>query len=337
LQSSYPNEENIPKKVLEIAKDIKEMRIRGAGKIARAAAEALEIAATQYTGEEERFKEYIREIGRLLVKTRPTAVSLPNAVFFVLTRMEKASEDPRKAVVNAAKEFIELSLRAREKLGEIGSRLIDDGDVVMTHCHSTAVVSVLKSAWESGKKFIVINTETRPKFQGRITAMQLSEIGIPVKHTTDSAVRYHMKNVDKVIVGADTVTSDGHLINKVGTSQIALAAFEAGKPFYSATESIKFSPASFAGGQVIIEERPGTEVTTDPEILENYRIRVRNPAFDITDPRYITGFITELGIIPPHAAALVIKEMFGLESGYLQLKMIEEETDTWIISKTIQV
>jgi ribose 1,5-bisphosphate isomerase len=337
LPAKYPNKETIPQKVLEIAKDIKEMRIRGAGKIARAAAEALEIAATQYAGEDDKFREYMREIGRLLIKTRPTAVSLPNAVFFVLTRMDRASGEPRTAVIKAAREFIELSLKAREKLGEIGSRLIDDGDIVMTHCHSTAVVSVLKTAWNTGKRFTVINTETRPKFQGRITALQLAEIGIPVTHTTDSAVRYHMKKVDKVIVGADTVTSDGHLINKVGTSQIALAAYEAGKPFYSATESIKFSPASFAGGQVIIEERPGTEVTTDPEILENYRIKIRNPAFDITDPRYVTGFITELGIIPPHAAALVIKEMFGLESGYQQLKMIEEETDTWIVTKMVRI
>ncbi len=320
-------EQPIPIEVKRIASDIKEMRIRGAGAIARAAAEALKIAAVNYQGKKEAFRSYMHDVGRYLIRTRPTAVSLPNAVFYVLTRMDKEIQDPKKAAIDAAVSFIELSLRAREKIAEIGSRLIEDGETIMTHCHSTAVVSVLKKAWEKGKRFKVINTETRPRFQGRITARQLASVGIPVTHTTDSAVRYHMKSVDRVIVGADTVTSDGHLINKIGTSQIALSAMEAGVPFYSATESIKFSPASFAGGQVIIEERGGEEVTSDPEILENYRIRVRNPAFDITDPMFITGYITELGIIPPHSAAFVIKEMFGLESGYLQLKMIAEETE----------
>ncbi len=333
MKTSKKQEIELPEKVIEIAENIRNMSIRGAGKIARSAAEALKIAAFFYTGKDEDFKKYMRFVGKFLIKTRPTAVSLPNAVFYVLTRMEKVSdEEARKTVINAANEFIKLSLEATEKLSLIGSRLIEDDDVIMTHCHSTAVISVLQKAWESGKKFRVINTETRPKFQGRITTKQLASIGIPVTHITDSSVRHHMIYVDKVIVGADTVTSDGHLINKIGTSQIAIAAYEAGVPFYSATESIKFSPASFAGGQIIIEERSGEEITMDEEILGNYRIKIRNPAFDITNPEHITGFITELGIIPPKAAPIVIKEMFGLSSGHLQLKLIEEETEYYASS-----
>ena len=318
----------IPSEVMKIIKDIKDMKIRGAGKIARSAAQALKKAALSYEGKEEDYREYIWRIGGILAKARPTAVSLPNAVFYVLTRIRNLEgEEARRKTIEAADDFIEFSLKALDKLSEIGSRIIEENDTILTHCHSTAVVSVLKKAFQSGKKIKVYNTETRPKFQGRITAKQLSDAGIPVTHITDSSIRTIMTRIDKVIVGADTVTSDGHLINKVGTSQIALAAYEAGVPFYSATESIKFSPASIAGGEVVIEERSPYEVVSEGWLSTHKNVSILNPAFDITDPEFIVGFITDLGILPPRAAVIVIREVFGLSSGYLQLKMIEEETE----------
>ena len=325
---SRPKGSEIPPEVIQIAEDIKSMKIRGAGKIARSAAQALVIAAEKYDGPPQGFSKYIRNVGVMLVKTRPTAVSLPNAVFYVLYRVEGLEgEEARRRVINAGKEFIELSLTALDRLADIGSKLIQDGDVILTHCHSTAVVRVLQKARQRGVEFEVYNTETRPRFQGRITARQLLESGIRVTHITDSAVRSAMRKITKVIVGADTITSDGHLVNKVGTSQIAIAAYEAGVPFYSATESIKFSPASFAGGDIVIEERSAEEVVNMDWLKKRRNTRVLNPAFDITDPELIHGFITELGLIPPRAASLVIREMFGLKSGYLQLKLIEEEAE----------
>jgi len=316
----------IPREVEDIIDGIKSMRIRGAGKIARSAAEALKIAALKYRGDLKEFTPYINYVAHKLIRTRPTAVSLPNAVFYVISRIKDLTgEDARETVIKAADEFITLSKKALDRLSEIGAKLIKDGYVIMTHCHSTAVVSVLQKAWNQGKSIRVINTETRPKFQGRITARVLASIGIPVTHIPDSSVRMFINRVDMVIVGADTITSDGHLINKVGTSLIALAAWESGTSFYSATEFIKFSPASFAGGDVIIEERSPLEVVSEDWIKANPKVNVLNPAFDVTPPEYITGFITDLGVIPPKAAVLVIKEMFGLESGYMQLKLIEEE------------
>lgn len=325
---SRPTQTEFPPEVIRIAEDIKSMKIRGAGKIARSAAEALIIAAEKYSGPLDNFTRYIRNVGVMLVKTRPTAVSLPNAVFYILYRIEGLEgEQARKKVAEAGKQFIQLSLTALDRLAEIGSKLIKDGDVILTHCHSTAVVRVLQKAKARGVDFRVYNTETRPRFQGRITARQLLESGISVTHITDSAVRSVMPRITVVIVGADTVTSDGHLVNKVGTSQIAISAYEAGVPFYSATESIKFSPASFAGGDIVIEERSAEEVIDPRWLSGREHTRVLNPAFDITDPEYIHGFITELGLIPPRAASLVIREMFGLTSGHLQLKLIEEEAE----------
>ncbi len=316
----------LPQQVLDIIEGIRDMRIRGAGKIARSAAEALKIAAEKYEGPENKFSEYINYVAHRLIKTRPTAVSLPNAVFYVINRIRGLEgEDARKQVISAAEEFIRLSLEALDRLANIGSKLIKDGYTIMTHCHSTAVVSVLTKAWESGKNIHVINTETRPKFQGRITASQLRSRGIPITHITDSSVRTFMSKVDMVLVGADTVTSDGHLINKVGTSMIALAAWEAGVPFYSATEFIKFSPASVAGGNVVIEERSPLEVVNEEWLKAHPNVKVRNPAFDITPPEYVSGFITDLGVIPPKAAILIIKKMFGLSAGHLQLRLIEEQ------------
>ncbi len=319
----------IPQEVEDIIEGIKSMRIRGAGKIARSAAEALKIAALKYDGDLKEFTSYINYVAHKLIRTRPTAVSLPNAVFYVISRVKGLSgKEARETVVNAADEFIMLSKKALDKLAEIGAKLIEDGYTILTHCHSTAVVSVLQKAWSQGKNIKVINTETRPKFQGRITAGILASTGIPVTHIPDSSIRMFINKVDMVIVGADTITSDGHLINKVGTSLIALAAWESGTPFYSATEFIKFSPASFAGGDVIIEERSPLEVVSEEWIKANPRVKILNPAFDVTPPDYITGFITDLGVIPPKAAILVIKEMFGLETGYMQLKLIEEEYAT---------
>jgi len=316
----------IPDEVLKIADDIREMRIRGAGAIAVAAAEAMKIASMKYQGRGEEFEGYMREVAKLLLRTRPTAVSLPNAVFYILKRVDLSSFGAREEVIRVSDEFISNMKSAQAKLARYGSKLIKDDYVVMTHCHSTAVVSTLVYAWKEGKRFRVINTETRPKFQGRITATALAKEGIPVTHVPDSSMRVHMQSVDMVIVGADTVTSDGHLINKIGTSLLALAAKEADVEFYSASESIKFSPASFAGGQVVIEERGGEEVVGEgSDILKLENLRIRNPAFDFTPPELITGFITEYGILPPRATSLIIKHVFGLSSGAMQIKLLEEE------------
>ncbi|HDN82893.1 MAG TPA: ribose 1,5-bisphosphate isomerase, partial [Candidatus Altiarchaeales archaeon] len=120
--------------------------------------------------------------------------------------------------------------------------------------------------------------------------------------------------VDKVMVGADTICANGDVINKVGTSQIALAAKELGIDFLVAVESIKFSPQSVMGKIVEIEERSRSEVLGRkmPEVS------VYNPAFDITPAEYVTMLITELGVMPPQAAYLILKEKFGWELNFLR-------------------
>ena len=299
---------------MRIVEYIREMRIRGAGRIARAAAHAIKIAALSYEGGDlGEFVEYMLHVGKLLKSARPTAVSLPNAVNYVLARLKGVHEvdEARRVIVDAANSFINLSLRAIEAIGRIGAGLLEDGDTVLTHCNSSAALSVIKTAWREGRRLKVYVTETRPRFQGLISYVELEKAGIPTTLIPDSAVRFFMKDVDKVVVGADAIAANGAVVNKVGTSMIALAAHEARVRFYVAAESYKFSPATVLGELVIIEERSPLEIIS-PEVLRRApSLRVRNPAFDVTPPEYIDAIITERGVIPPKAAILVLTEEYG--------------------------
>jgi ribose 1,5-bisphosphate isomerase len=217
----------------------------------------------------------------------------------------------RSTAVKAANDFIVNSLSAIERIGEIGAKRIMDGERILTHCNSTAVVAILKTAWSQGKKFEVTVTETRPRFQGRITAKELGSVGIPVTMILDDAARYFLNEIDKVVVGADAVAANGALVNKIGTSLIALAAHEARTRVFVAAETFKFSPETMIGELIEIEERESSEVISPTDLSQMPNTVVQNPAFDITPPEYIDLIITEKGIIPPQAAVLMLQEQFG--------------------------
>jgi ribose 1,5-bisphosphate isomerase len=326
----------LPKDALKIAEDIRSMRIRGAGHIARSAVEALEITARNSKAKEVNgFVSELTEASRTLLQTRPTAVSLPNGIRYVMHRVNTAAgsatslEAIRNVALEATKSFIENTRTAVERIGEIGARRIKDGDVLLTHCNSTAVISVMKTAWNQGKKFEVFVTETRPRFQGRVTAAALSKSGIPVTMILDDAVRYFMQDVDKVIVGADAITANGALVNKIGTSMVALAAHETKVRVFVAAETYKFSPETMIGELVKIEERDPTEMISQKELDHIGPIRIRNPSFDVTPPEFIDLIITERGIIPPVGAFLILEEVFGIvtpeELREYQTYTLEEE------------
>ncbi len=301
-------------KVKEIGEGIKSMKIRGAGKIARAAAEALKYFAMEYEGEEAEFQTELEKVSNYILSTRPTAVSLRNAVYYVLNRINGDTLDEKKtSIVKNAEAFISMSLEAVKKIGKFGAERIRDGSTILTHCNSSAALEVIIQAHRSGKDIRVFNTETRPWLQGHITSRALSKEGIDVTMIVDSAVRYFMRDIDIVIVGADTIASNGAVINKVGTSQVALVAHEARVPFLVAAETYKFSPETVIGKLVEIEERPAEEIA-EPKDFPG--VKFRNPVFDATPPDYIDAIITERGIISPYLAYQIIKEVmqFGVES-----------------------
>ena len=293
---------------------IKTMEVHGAGRIARAGASALADFAENYKGSDMgKFLADLDEAKKKLLASRPTAVSLWNGVHATIKGADACSdvEAARKLIISNAEAFNESSIHAVTFIGEIGAKRIQNGDVILTHCNSSAAISVIKTAFKQGKKFKVYCTETRPWRQGIITANDLAGEGIDVTLIVDSAVRSVMKYVTKVFVGADTITSHGTLINKIGTSQVALAANEARVQVYVCSETYKFSPMTLFGDMVTIEERDHQEVVADSKL--DPKVKIFNPVFDSTPSKYIDAIITEVGMISPGSVYHVMTKQLGDE------------------------
>ncbi|MEM0216829.1 MAG: S-methyl-5-thioribose-1-phosphate isomerase [Candidatus Bathyarchaeia archaeon] len=297
--------------VFEVANKIKRLEIQGARNIAIAAIKAIEAAAmkTKAKNKDEILKE-LYEARDVLFKSRVTEPLMRNAVRRIIAQLEETHEDNvgvlREVISLTANQFLEDFDRSGRLIAEIGSKRIRDGMVVFTHCHSSTVTNILKKAREEGKTFEVICTETRPLFQGRITAKELVEAGIKTTLIVDSAARFFMNEVDMVIVGADAITSEGNIVNKIGTSAIALIAKEARTPFYVASELLKFDPETMYGDYEKIEERSPREVWDNPP----EPLIIRNPAFDVTRRDFIHGIICEEGIISPHTIVEVVRRRY---------------------------
>jgi len=300
--------------VTETAEKIKSMEIRGAGRIARTAAEALRAHATGcVTNDLDTFRQEMEAAAHILIATRPTAVSLPNAVHIVMAGLEDETTvgDARDGVIERASLFIESSREAVGKIARIGARHIRDGDVILTHCNSEAALSCIIEAHREGKNIEVFATEVRPRNQGLVTIRTLNAAGIKTNFIVDSAVRSFINDVDLVIVGADAVTVNGAVVNKIGTSQVAHSAHEARVNVLVAAETYKFAPRTVIGELISIEERPGNEVLADEIARTLSNVTVRNPAFDVTPAEYIDLIVTEEGAIPPQMAYVIIREYLG--------------------------
>ncbi|VVC04705.1 Ribose 1,5-bisphosphate isomerase [Candidatus Burarchaeum australiense] len=155
----------------------------------------------------------------------------------------------------------------------------------------------------------MICTETRPLFQGHITARELSSAGLDTTLIVDSAIKSVMRDVDLVLVGADAITSSGELVNKIGTSTLAFVAYEEELNFYSAAELFKFDPLTLWGRVEPIEQRAAREVA-DPRLFP--RVHILNPAFDLTPAKHITAYITEHGVVAPQS-------LFSLAAKYFDI------------------
>jgi ribose 1,5-bisphosphate isomerase len=303
-------------KVDKAYEDIRSMRVRGALDIALAAARTLDVVVSSDAKNTDELIAKLKEAGEKLKSARPSAVSLPNSVDFILHAAKKnrhlALSEFRKRTSAGIRSFIADQENALVRISEMGSRLIEHDHVIFTHCNSDTVTTILKKAWDDGKRFTVVCTETRPRYQGHLTAKALSEHGIPVTLIVDSAAHLLMKELkaDKVIVGADTVYANGDMVNKIGTSLMALCAKEMDIDFVVATESIKFCPQSLLGSRVDIEYRDPSEVV-EKDKLPN--VKVLNPAFDVTSASCIDVFVTEFGVIPPAAVYQLLREKFGWE------------------------
>jgi len=297
----------------DVASAIKEMKLRGAPLIGVAAAYGL--ALTAFHSKAEKREDLMKELkmsAEVLRKTRPTAVNLFWAIDRVMKRAQETlgtKEALAEAVVAEAQGMADEDVEVNRKMGMYGSQLIEDGDVVLTHCNAGSLATVdygtalgvVRAAIEEGKNVKVIACETRPRLQGaRLTCYELMRDGIPVTLISDTMVGYVMSKglVDKVVVGADRIVRDA-ILNKIGTYNVAVLASEHGIPFYVAAPMSTMDQSS-TSEDAVIEERSPLEVTNiGSERIAPEGIKVLNPAFDITRLEYVDAVITEEGILVP--------------------------------------
>jgi ribose 1,5-bisphosphate isomerase len=251
-----------------ICHDIKEVRIQGAAAVARAAVQALLIRHDDASVKK-------------LLSLRPTEPCMRNAIKFALSYPQI-----RQGVQEALK-----ILNSDSEIAKIGSRLIENGMTVFTHCHSTTVMSILLEAKRQGKRFSVNCTETRPLFQGRITASQLAKAKIPTTLFVDSAARIALKKADIAFYGCDAITPT-HIYNKIGSELFAIIAERYDVPVYVATGAWKFDPESIYGKETEVEERSPKEVWQNAP----RGVKISNMAFEKVDAHLVTGIVSEIGV-----------------------------------------
>ena len=272
-----------------VAASIAGMQVRGAPAIGIAAAYGLALDA--HAGRD------VARAARLLVAARPTAVNLAWAVNRVLAASDAVAE--AEAIHREDAEMCRA-------IGANGLGLIDPGSAVLTHCNAGALaVSALGTATaplylahEAGVRFKVFVDETRPLLQGaRLTAWELVRAGLDVTLICDNMVSHLMSEgaIDIVIVGADRVTANGDVVNKIGTRGIAIASRYHGIPFHVAFPSSTFDADTATGADVDIEQRDASEVTDSIRVAPG--VQIRNPAFDVTPAELVTSWITDCGRI----------------------------------------
>jgi len=301
----------LQKSVLLAAERIKKLEIQGARNVAITAIKAIEEGAKESKAKQK--KEFLKELSKakdILFASRETEPFMRNAIRYVMHAVEKSDKEKVKELVDlvssVSKQFLENLERSKEEIANIGSKRIRSSSKILTHCHSSTVSHMLKRAKQEGKTFEVICTESRPVFQGRITVKEMLDAGIKTTLIVDSAVRFIMNEVDLVVVGADAITSEGNVINKIGTSMVARAASEARTPFYVVSELLKFDPLTIYGDYEKIEERDPREIWKEPP----QGLTIRNPAFDVTRRDFIHGIICEEGIISPHSIIEAIRRRY---------------------------
>ena len=314
-----------------VAGAITDMVIRGAPAIGAAAGFGLALAARESGATN--CNDLMRDLhnaGKIIKSARPTAVNLGWAVDKIIVKAAAFTgsvDDLRQFVLDLAQNLADEDVAINQRMAEYGATLISDGDTIVHHCNTGALAAVdwgtalgvIRTAWNQGKKIHVLVDETRPRLQGaRLTAWELEQYGIPYEIISDNMSGYFMRTgkVQKVFFGADRVTANGDVANKIGTYMLSLAAFDNDIPAYAVVPTSTIDLSLAHGGLIPIEERSSEEVLNIQ--LAGVRVtpknaKARNPAFDVTPARLIKGIVTENGIAsPPYLSSL--ENMISLAS-----------------------
>lgn len=300
----------------EMAKAIKQLKIRGAPAIGIAGAFGVCLAAQEisstYTAV---FADRLHKVIDELAATRPTAVNL----FWALDRMKKiitlnigeTPQEIRKRLLAEAKNIHDEDRETCRSMGEHGAALLKDGDTVLTHCNAGALATggigtalgVIFTAANHGKKIRVFADETRPLLQGaRLTTWELMKAGIDVTLICDNMAAWVMQQgwIDCVMVGADRIAANGDAANKIGTYNLAVLAKHHKIPFYVIAPKSTFDLSLRSGEEIPIEQRSRDEVTQGfGKQTAPVGVTVYNPAFDVTPGNLISGIVSEEGVFSP--------------------------------------
>lgn len=308
---------------LQTAEAIKSMIVRGAPAIGAAGAYGLAQAALMHEGEDfDDFRKHVDAACCTLNSTRPTANDLNYALNFVKSKMfiPGSISNSKMRAFEAAGEYANWSVEMCRQIGEHGNKLIKNDQNILTHCNAGALACVdfgtalspIRMAHYNKKNIFVYVDETRPRNQGAsLTAWELAQEKINHSIIADNAAGFFMKNgkIDLAIVGADRIAMNGDVANKIGTYEKAVLARENNIPFYVAAPLSTFDSKCSSGNEIPIEERNQDEILfmhglDEDGNVKKFRISpqessAKNPAFDVTPAKYITGIITEKGIIRP--------------------------------------
>jgi methylthioribose-1-phosphate isomerase len=297
---------------LETAQAIKSLVVRGAPAIGVAAAFGVALEAKRATESGASLHEALDAADKVLAASRPTAVNL----FWALEQMrgvrraQKGASDEATlaALVTEARKIHDDDIASCRAMGEFGAALFPERARVLTHCNAGALATagygtalgVIRSAHRQGKIDRVFADETRPVLQGaRLTAWELLNDGIPTTLITDSMAGFLMSRgeINCVVVGADRITGNGDVINKIGTYTVAVLAREHKIPFFVAAPRSTFDLATASGALVTIEERDPSEVVEMGGVrTAPLGIDVRNPAFDVTPAALVAAIVCEAGV-----------------------------------------
>jgi methylthioribose-1-phosphate isomerase len=312
-----------------VAQAITDMVVRGAPAIGAAAAFGLALAAQQSPALDiPTLRIELNTACDCLKKARPTAINLAWAldrVLRVTAKVEGNPEDLRRAVLAEAQNIADEDVEINKRMAAHGAELIEDGDTIIHHCNTGALATVdwgtalgvIHTAHKQGKHIHVLVDETRPRLQGaRLTAWELTQYGIPYDIITDNAAGFFLSSgkVQRVFFGSDRTAANGDVANKIGTYMLALAAHDNNVPCYAVVPTSTIDLSLKSGLEIPIEERDPAEVlglTLLGHQVAPEGATARNPAFDITPHRLVTGIVTENGVVYPPFEVNLAKAVRG--------------------------
>jgi len=291
-------------KTTKVLKDIIDLKVQGASNVSFACQESFLFELQNYKGAKEKLLPYFYELAKAFWKTRPTEPGMKHFIVHFYAELEKFSKGRaitliKNKMTRFIKDYETNQKDAINKIAKLSSKIeIKNKVVIFTHCHSSIVETAIKNLHHQNKLEFVVNTETRPLFQGRITANKLASAGIKVHHIVDSGAYSYAKLLQSqgkhilFFSGSDVITKDGELVNKIGTSQISLALNCLGIKHYVFTTASKIDPVEKHWKLTDVEMRNSKEIW----IQKNKNIIVENFAFDITPGHLIHEIVTENGL-----------------------------------------